>query len=1046
MDAHETRADSTLPIHPTMRGRESAVVPFGVSGFSQALALGDMQVLADDLPSAILSYQKALAILGNDPTLMRRRAEASFRIADCYRRRGEFHESLVVLSRIREEVDPQVETELNAKILGRTGMVQQSLGEYAVARINCSEAYAILRGGSDNEEIGLLELNLGTIAYRLGEIDHAREYYESALFTFRRIDHREGIARALNNLGLLLRQTPRWKEALDYFQRALEVSEESGNSPRIASHSLNMGVLLTKRCAWTRGLQVLSRALLIFRENDNSTGIARSHLALGNLKRRLGQEKIAASHYQQALDLASRHGYRREEVLAYEFIGEMALRNGRFEEARSALTEALRKAEEVAPEGDLVCEVRRRFADLELLRGDTTAASRWAIEGAWIAARIGDRCELGSCLRILGLAAWEGGRPEVALRHLCRSVEILSETPDLLEETISRIRLAATLNEAANRRPEVHVPARAGRPKPSAIEILEPVWDRLIDLDLTWLVFDYTDVFARSLVNQGDLEGALRVLDRALEVLEKQERTEERGRLMDLRIQLAENQAECVLGTTEEFRILQDFTPAGGSDMGSGGLNGLLEQMANHLQIAHAIVAIGPSFKEVKPEASLGVSRPEAMLRGLDPILQAFSLGRMVWLSGNGARDIKLGEAKDRWRQNGPLVALRLRPGEDLWGVLAAERAAGSEAFGTRDLRLLSLFGSLISVSIEARQHARMELVEDEMGRGDPERDPFAKFQTVDAVLKQTLSLLRRVADSDANILITGETGTGKGLLAEGIHRASRRRDRALIQINCAALPEQLLESELFGHVQGAFTGAVRNKKGLIEEADGGTLFLDEVDRCHRNVQAKLLHVLDRREFRAVGDVRSRTVDVRIICATNRDLAAAIAEGDFLEDLYYRLNDFQFSIPPLRERPDDIPTLVRHFLQRFTKEMERKPAGISRETLRRLIDHEWRGNVRELEKCMRRLVVLSEDGEWIGADLLPPEFQTAEIARQGHKTLRDAVRRLEADLIKKTLDETKGNKSETSRRLRLSYPALLQKIRLYKLEPGLKGKRPRSLT
>ena len=284
------------------------------------------------------------------------------------------------------------------------------------------------------------------------------------------------------------------------------------------------------------------------------------------------------------------------------------------------------------------------------------------------------------------------------------------------------------------------------------------------------------------------------------------------------------------------------------------------------------------------------------MLRALEPVLHAFAAGRMVWLSGNGVRDLRLGQPKDRWHQEGPLVALRLRPGEDLWGVLAAERAAGSDSFGTRDLRLLSLFGSLISVAIETRQQAHQGLIGGE--KIDAERDPFGRFLTVDSVLKQTLALLRRVADSDANILVTGETGTGKGLLAEGIHRASRRRDKPLIQVNCAALPEQLLESELFGHVQGAFTGAVRNKKGLIEEADGGTLFLDEVDRCHRNVQAKLLHVLDRREFRPVGDVHSRTVDVRIVCATNRDLAAAIAEGEFLEDLYYRLNDFQFAIPP----------------------------------------------------------------------------------------------------------------------------------------------------
>ena len=1033
MDANETSADSMLPIGPTARDKAAALEPFALSGFAQALALGDMQVLADDLPSALQSYEKALGVLGNDPAWKRKRAEARFRIAECHRRRGEFREAIGILDRIREEVLPESEPDLNAKVIGRISIVQQTLGEYAAARANSLAAYGILRGTNDNEEIGLLELNLGTIALRLGEIDRAREFYESALFTFRRIDHREGIARALNNLGLLLTPTPRWKEALDYLQRALAVSEEAGNSPRIASHCLNLGVLLTKCCEWTRALQTLSRALLIFRENDNSTGITRSLLALGNLKRRLGQQKIAAAQYVQALDLARSRGYRREEVLALEFLGEMALREGRFEEARSSLSEALQKAKAVAPEGDLVSEVVRRLAEEAFLRGDPVGATRMATDAAWISERISDRCEMGSCLRILGLAAWETGRPDAAIRHLARSVEVLSVTPDILEETLSRIHLAKILNEAASQQVVFSFAQRVGRAPQSTIETLEPVWERITGLDLTWLIAEYVDAHARALVSEGDLEGALRIIDRALPILEKQELSEDRSRLIDLRIQLAENQAECVLGTTEEFRILQEFTPGGGSDMnGTGGLNKLLEQMANHLQILRALVAIGPSFKETHVEASYGLDRPAAMLRAFDSVLQAFASGRVVWLSGNGARDLRLVEPKGRWHQDGPLVALRLRPGEDLWGVLAAERAPGSEPFGTRDLRLLSLFGSLISVAIEARKNARLEF--DEGERIDAERDPFGKFQTVDSALKQTLAMLRRVTDSDVNILITGETGTGKGLLAEGIHRASRRRDKALIQVNCAALPEQLLESELFGHVQGAFTGAVRNKRGLIEEADGGTLFLDEVDRCHRNVQAKLLHVLDRREFRAVGDVRSRTVDVRIICATNRDLSVAIAEGAFLEDLFYRLNDFQFSIPALRERPDDIPILVRHFLSRFTKEMDRRPAGITREALRRLMDHEWRGNVRELEKCMRRLVVLCEDGEWIGVDLLPPELQVIGLEGRGQHTLRDAVRRLEADLIRRTLDETRGNKSETSRRLHLSYPALLQKIRLYHLE------------
>lgn len=994
------------------------------AGYAHALALGDMQTAADDFTNALQSYERAQASLGDHPRWRRERAEARLRIAECHRRRGEYHEALQILDATRREIDPNIDLDLAAKVTGRTGMVQQSVGDYLLARRNCLEAYEALRSGSDNQEIGLLELTLGAIASRLGEVDRAREYFESALFTFRRIDYREGIARALNNLGLVLTPTPRWQEALDYLERALAVSEEAGNAPRVASHCLNLGLLLAKRCEWDRASQVLSRALLTFREVDNSSGVAKSLLALGNLKLRMGQTRVAAGHYEQAIEIARRHGYRREEVLALEFLGEMELREGRLAEARERLFEALERAELVAPEGDLVAEVKRRLAEEALRRGDPAAATRWATEAAWVAGRIVDHCEQGVCLRLLGEAAWETGRVEEAASLMRQSVGLLSETPAAIEEIEARIRLAGLLVFTAG------MPGSNGSAA-AAIEILDPVWDRIVRMDLHGLIPEFAETHARALVAGGDLEGALRTLDRALSQMEIHGRTDSRARLVTLRVELVENQAEWVLGTTEEFQILQEFTRSDSPGHG-GSLAKLLEQMSRHLNLARALLATGPSLQHLRVQAAHGVDRPAAMLRATEPIARSLAAGRKVWLAGNGGGR-KDGIISTRWRSEGPIVAVGLRPGEDLWGMLVAERGKDGDPLSARDLRLFSLFGTLLSVALEAR--LSMQSGAETADEGDIEGDPFSDFKTVDPATRQQLALLRRVAGSDATILITGETGTGKGHLAQCIHNASRRGSGPFVQVNCAALPEQLLESELFGYVQGAFTGAVKNKHGLIEEADGGTLFLDEVDRCHRSVQAKLLHVLDRKEFRPVGDVRSRTVDVRIICATNTDLSAAIRAGDFLEDLYYRLNDFRVAIPPLRERREDIAVLVRHFLARFTREEGRQPAGITRDALRRMMDHEWRGNVREVEKCIRRLVVLCEDGEWITSDLLPPEIAGEDVGQGRGRTLREAVGRLEADLIRRTLDETGWNKSETSRRLQLSYPALLEKIRRYGLQP-----------
>lgn len=235
------------------------------------------------------------------------------------------------------------------------------------------------------------------------------------------------------------------------------------------------------------------------------------------------------------------------------------------------------------------------------------------------------------------------------------------------------------------------------------------------------------------------------------------------------------------------------------------------------------------------------------------------------------------------------------------------------------------------------------------------------------AALQATLGNVRRVAPTDASVLIRGETGTGKELIARAIHSASKRRDKPLIKINCAALPAGLVESELFGHEKGAFTGAIAKRVGRFELADGGTIFLDEIGEIPLEIQGKLLRVLQEREFDRVGGKSTIKVDVRVIAATNRDLLQAIAEKTFREDLFYRLNVFPLTTPPLREHVEDIPLLVRFLIDKFAARIGKRVAGISDESLRRLQSYRWPGNVRELENLIERAIILT-DGPSIEID------------------------------------------------------------------------------
>jgi transcriptional regulator with PAS, ATPase and Fis domain len=290
---------------------------------------------------------------------------------------------------------------------------------------------------------------------------------------------------------------------------------------------------------------------------------------------------------------------------------------------------------------------------------------------------------------------------------------------------------------------------------------------------------------------------------------------------------------------------------------------------------------------------------------------------------------------------------------------------------------------------------------------------------------------------------LQGETGTGKKLVARAIHRSSVRRDKPFVTVDCAALPESLLESELFGYLRGAFTGADKDRKGLLQEANGGTIFLDEISRAGLSLQRRLLHLLDSGEIRPVGSTSYVPLDVKIVCATtSTDLRRDVKEGKFLEDLYYRLNDICISIPPLRERKEDISLLCEHFLKVFRSEMKKEIAGISKAAMIRLMDFEWPGNVRELEKVIKRAVILADDGEMITPELLPSELLTSgEVPGDGADSeLKDAVESFEKRTIVNALDRFSWNKSRTALYLGLSRKGLKNKIHRYNLDRRIRGK------
>jgi transcriptional regulator with GAF, ATPase, and Fis domain len=385
------------------------------------------------------------------------------------------------------------------------------------------------------------------------------------------------------------------------------------------------------------------------------------------------------------------------------------------------------------------------------------------------------------------------------------------------------------------------------------------------------------------------------------------------------------------------------------------------------------------------------------------------------------------------------MLAVPLWRGDDIIGLIQADNRFSVSMFTHHDLEVALLLGAQAALAVDNATLVQRLRVAEERARGEnvylKRREQKIEFPNIigdSPAMKAVLNQLERVIDTRATVCIEGETGTGKELIASAVHYQSSRKDKMFVAQNCAALPENLLESELFGHKRGAFTSADSDKKGLFEIADGGTLFLDEMGEMPMSLQAKLLRVLQEGTIRAVGATAEKQVDVRIICATNRDLSAEVEKGRFRQDLYYRLMVFPIKLPPLRDRREDIPQLAAHFLKRYAEEYRVELPGFTQDALDALSSYNWPGNIRELENEVQRLVIQAEPGHWIEVTDLSSRLRKIEgtVTRIAPKqgTLKEMMEQVERWLIAEALRDHGGNKTKTAATLGITREGLHKKL------------------
>jgi len=480
-------------------------------------------------------------------------------------------------------------------------------------------------------------------------------------------------------------------------------------------------------------------------------------------------------------------------------------------------------------------------------------------------------------------------------------------------------------------------------------------------------------------------------------------------------------------------------------------LSSVLEILSESMGMSRGtLTLLDPETKQLYIEFAHGLT-PEERSRGIYRIGEGITgkvveSGEPIIVPDIGKEPLFLNRTRSRGdikRENISFICVPVKVKGDTVGVLSVDRLFTDQSVSPdEDVRILTIIASLIGQAITTAKMVEMEkknLLKEKLTLQRELKSPyrFANIVFVSDKMRDVLDSAWRVSQSKANVLLRGESGTGKELIARTIHYHSKRCDKAFISVNCAAIPDTLIESDLFGHVKGAFTGAVTEKKGRFEMADGGTLFLDEIGDIPPPMQVKLLRVLQERRFERVGSSKSITVDVRIIAATNRNLEEAVKEGKFREDLYYRLNVVPLRIPSLRERKEDIPPLVGHFLQLYNEENGRE-VKISNEALDTLLIHDWPGNVRELENCIERMIVMAKN-DLIMTEDVPITIDTnisdnrsdeSDLYGQA-KTLDHTIEDMEKERITEALKRAGYVQAKAARQLGITSRQIGYKIKKY---------------
>jgi len=986
--------------------------------------LADFCQTAGELPTALEYYSQILqiAVRGSSGDLV---AQTALKMATCFLGTGEFDRALEMLNLALQGSDEEKSPVQKARILSERSHVYLRMGVYDRAAEDAREALAILRAKTMSPELAEAFRSLGMVGLRTGETQEAREAFEASLAVFRALGDRQGMAKCWNNLALVCKNRGHLAEAAEFQNKALAVARELGNKLSIGIRLNNLGIIEFKRGRWEVARESWEEALRIFRELGNKWEVALGYLNLAHYYRATRRWGKAEELYGQSLRASRENDHRRCEALCHEYLGELYLQRGELERAERILTEGLALAKTLDEKGDVVAEILRRRGEAYARRGEAGRALADLRAALARTRRIGDRFETAAVLRAIGGLDLRRGRPMRAARCFRGALDLFTEIGARYEQALTIV----GLGEAARA-------TRTGVGE--AREMLGGAAESFRETGATYEAALADLLRAEFAVSRGEGHLAIEIIERIHAGIEEQGTDEERARLREAR---AKADRLIVTSSVSESNSLSTFnlllqrirSIADNGERLAFTLDLLLERTAAE-RLALVVPSAAGGALEAPETRILASGEANGVAKiACAAVRHAMQNGGRPVYSTDPPHDPRFDPSLPGLERVGSALTIPLGVGEDSKGGIYLDRPRGSAPFGQDELDFAVALSSIVLGTLQDLRSEEVLKENTRLRRRLGIGEGFEQIITQSPRVLKIIETVQKLRDSTATILLQGETGTGKELFARAIHLSSSRGEKPFVTVNCAELSEDILESELFGHRRGAFTDAKESKTGLFERATGGTVFIDEIDKASRRFQDALLRVVDRKEIKPVGANEPIAIDVRILCAANKDLRAEVENERFLKDLYYRLRVVSIYLPPLRERKEDIPILAEHFLSKHAARAGKRFDGFSPEAMRYLIAYDWPGNVRDIDHEIERIVAIGAENSPIRPEDLSPEITRTAAIAPAAGTLGDVVERIERQMIEEALHRCGGNKSRAARRLGISRRGLLNKLERYRI-------------